>query len=412
MGDALDELMSGFRAPNPARTGVRMLPQQHPNVAPPAPALGAKPLYGGAGSLLPSTSSRQPHVFGGGAQAPSVAGMPSARARPRSREPGLAAVGVGAPPPAWRPYGVPASTLEHAARPGAVDAAARAPPAAQGRAGATVPAAAEPAPRVPAHGYAAEQNARFRSYMEDDHAVVDAFAGRDDCLFAAVYDGHGGRLAVDFAVSHLHSALAAELRASRHGDVPGCLARAFLRTDRMLLQAGAYHCGSTAACVVFERDGLGRTSLHAANAGDTRIVLLGAAGAPPRCLSVDHLPATNAAEVARVEQAGGRVMNNRVGGSLAVSRALGDHALKGEGGGVTAEPHCVSHPLTAADRFALLATDGVWDVVTLEQAHALVLQHVEAESLADVAKKVVEAAVKGGSRDNISALVLDLRGLA
>ena len=39
--------------------------------------------------------------------------------------------------------------------------------------------------------------------------------------------------------------------------------------------------------------------------GDTRVVLLGGAATPPRCLSVDHLPTTNAAEVARVEAAGG-----------------------------------------------------------------------------------------------------------
>ena len=30
-------------------------------------------------------------------------------------------------------------------------------------------------------------------------------------------------------------------------------------------------------------------------------------------------------------QAGGVVMRNRVGGQLAISRALGDHALKGDG---------------------------------------------------------------------------------
>ena len=47
------------------------------------------------------------------------------------------------------------------------------------------------------------------------------------------------------------------------------------------------------------------------------------------------------AQVRRVQSVGGHVMNNRVGGSLAVTRAFGDHALKGAaGGGVTAEPYC------------------------------------------------------------------------
>ena len=282
---------------------------------------------------------------------------------------------------------------------------------------AAAPVAAPPpsaAKRVPTHGYAAEQNGRFRSYMEDDHVVAEAYCGREDCLFAAVYDGHGGRLAVDFAVAHLHSALAAELRASRHGDPLGCLSRAFVRTDRMLVQAGAYHCGSTAGVVLFERDPHGRPALHAANVGDTRVVVYGGSGRDPLCLSVDHLPGTNAAEVERIQRAGGRVMNNRVGGSLAVSRALGDHALKGEGGGVSAEPHTASRVLTADDRFVLLASDGVWDVLTVQQAHELVLQGADAEGLpmADVAMRVVQAALKGGSRDNISCLILDVRGIA
>ena len=101
--------------------------------------------------------------------------------------------------------------------------------------------------------------------MEDDRAVVEGFGGRADRLFAAVYDGHGGRLAVDFITTHLHEVLAAELRASRDTDMQGCLSRAFLKTDRMLLQAGTFRVGSTAACCVFERDdALGRALLHTA----------------------------------------------------------------------------------------------------------------------------------------------------
>ena len=139
--------------------------------------------------------------------------------------------------------------------------------------------------------------------------------------------------------------------------------------------------------------------------GDTRVVPLGGAASPPRCLSVDHLPTTNPAEVARFEAAGGRVIGGRVGG-LAVSRALGDHALKDMG--VTAVPECTTQSLTGDDRYVLLASDGVWDVLSLEDAHALVLQH-EAEPLAEIAQRLVQAAVQKGSRDNVSAMLLDVR---
>ena len=158
------------------------------------------------------------------------------------------------------------STAQAAAAP------SHAPPAAASQVGipahgyAAAPSHAPPAaPGIPAHGYAAEQNTRFREYMEDDRTVVEGFGGRADRLFAAVYDGHGGRLAVDFITARLHEVLAAELRASRDTDMQGCLSRAFLKTDRMLLQAGAFRVGSTAACCVFERDvALGRALLHTA----------------------------------------------------------------------------------------------------------------------------------------------------
>lgn len=40
--------------------------------------------------------------------------------------------------------------------------------------------------------------------MEDDHIMLDEFAGDSSQAFFGVYDGHGGREAVDFVVRSLH----------------------------------------------------------------------------------------------------------------------------------------------------------------------------------------------------------------
>ena len=111
-----------------------------------------------------------------------------------------------------------------------------------------------------------------------------------------------------------------------------------------------------------------------------------------------------------MHEAGGHIVANRVGGTLAVTRALGDHSLKGKGagGGVTAEPHCVTHTCGPTDRFVVLASDGVWDVLSDADAHKLVLQHAHL-STPELAAKLVQAALAGMSRDNISALVIRLR---
>jgi len=264
------------------------------------------------------------------------------------------------------------------------------------------------------HGFAADQNVRYRDYMEDDHTVVTNIATVPNSLFAGLYDGHGGRKVVDFVKAQLHIVIERELRAGVSPlDAPlDALHRAFVKVDRMLLQFGTMTCGSTAAvclCLPSARSiaGAPGMELHVANVGDTRAILIGTSPhRSARRLSVDHV-ATDPNEMARVVRSGGRVVNRRVGGSLAVSRAFGDHILKGEGGGVTAEPQCISHTLTGDERYLLMASDGVWDVMSDDDAQSLVLQHAESTPNA-ICALVVQSALAKGSRDNLSALLIQL----
>ena len=255
------------------------------------------------------------------------------------------------------------------------------------------------------HGYACDPNSSWREYMEDDYAVVEDFADRRGSLYCGLYDGHGGRLAVDFVAKNLHGSIERELRSGPAGDAPlEAMRRGFLKCDRQLLQCGAMQVGTTVAvCLCLPGPG-GQIELHAANAGDSRIVLI-SEHAPTR-LSVDHV-ATDPVEVRRVQELGGRVVNQRVGSVLAVTRALGDHALK-SGSGLTADPHCVAHTCAVADRFVLLASVGLWDVLSDGDAHRIVLQHAHLAP-SEIAAKLVQAALDGGTRDNVSALVLRLR---
>ena len=152
------------------------------------------------------------------------------------------------------------------------------------------------------------------------------------------------------------------------GEAPlDAVKRAFLKVDRMLLQLGAIQVGTTAAvCLCLRSEGdASAIQLHLANVGDTRAVLV-SEGAPAKRLTVDHV-ALDPNEARRVHQAGGHVTNNRVGGILAITRALGDHTLKGDSGGVTAEPYCFVHTVDDHDRFVVMASDGVWEFVSNEQ---------------------------------------------
>lgn len=54
-------------------------------------------------------------------------------------------------------------------------------------------------------------------------------------------------------------------------------------------------------------------------------------------------------------------MEDRVCGSLAITRAFGDYALKRDG--VIAKPYIKKHLIRPTDKFLVMASDGVWDVL-------------------------------------------------
>lgn len=56
----------------------------------------------------------------------------------------------------------------------------------------------------------------------------------------------------------------------------------------------------------------------------------------------------------------------RVGGVLAVTRAFGDHALRDSG--LIAVPHVIKYTLKPFDKFLIIASDGIWDELSDQDA--------------------------------------------
>ena len=94
----------------------------------------------------------------------------------------------------------------------------------------------------------------------------------------------------------------------------------------------------------------------------------------------------------------------RVLGVLAVSRALGDRHLKPF---VTAEPEVVEVERHADDLAIVMATDGVWDVLSNNEVAACVAASPSAQ---EAANQVVDMAYARGSADNITVIVITLTG--
>jgi protein phosphatase 2C family protein 2/3 len=117
------------------------------------------------------------------------------------------------------------------------------------------------------------------------------------------------------------------------------------------------------------------STLYAINAGDSRSVASIASRA--LALSVDHKPGDEK-ERERIEKAGGFVEFNRVNGNLALSRALGDFAFKGndklpaEEQIVSGCPEVVVENVDDEWEFVLLACDGIWDVLGNQESDPII----------------------------------------
>ncbi|KAH9687109.1 glutathione S-transferase L3 [Citrus sinensis] len=93
---------------------------------------------------------------------------------------------------------------------------------------------------------------------------------------------------------------------------------------------------------------------------------------------------------------------------LAISRALGDYCVKDYG--LISVLHVTQRNITTRDQFVILASDGVWDVISNQEAVEIVSSVVDREK---AAKRLVECAVRawkykkrGIAMDDISAICL------
>lgn len=95
----------------------------------------------------------------------------------------------------------------------------------------------------------------------------------------------------------------------------------------------------------------------------------------------------------------------RVQDCLAVSRAFGDGSLKRW---VISEPEIRRLTLTAGCEFLVIASDGLWNKVSNQEAVDVVSRSNASNSMV-CCKELVDMAGGRGSRDDITVMVVDLK---
>ncbi|KAJ0780414.1 putative protein-serine/threonine phosphatase [Helianthus annuus] len=280
-----------------------------------------------------------------------------------------------------------------------------------------------------------------RRDMEDAVAVHPSFIDTDDhqtsnTHYFGVFDGHGCSHVARMCKNRLHVLVREELNKNEWKKT---MEESFCRMDEEAMlwneqvTKGVCRCelhgpesygvGSTAVVAVVTPD-----KIIVANCGDSRAVLCRKGKAVP--LSNDHKP-DRPDELKRIEDAGGRVLywdGARVSGVLAMSRAIGDNYLKPY---VTCEPEVTITERTIEDDCLILASDGLWDVVSNDTACGVarmclkgkrpsaemksppVIDESEYQNCdltcSNASLLLTKLALARRSADNVSVVVIDLR---
>ncbi|EGI60643.1 PPM1B phosphatase, partial [Pseudoatta argentina] len=251
----------------------------------------------------------------------------------------------------------------------------------------------------------------WRMEMEDAHRAIPCLdGGLSDWSYFAVFDGHAGALVSAHSAEHLLECIM-QTQEFKAEDVIKGIHSGFLRLDDEMrdlpaMSAGMDKSGSTAVCAF-----ISPKNIYIANCGDSRAVLC--RSGTPVFSTRDHKPVLPA-EKERIQNAGGSVMIQRVNGSLAVSRALGDYEyknLKDRGPCeqlVSPEPEIFMLDRDDEhDEFLVLACDGIWDVMNNEDLCTFIRSRLQiTDDLETVTNLVVDTCLYKGSRDNMSIVLV------
>ncbi|XP_063684624.1 protein phosphatase 1B-like isoform X2 [Bolinopsis microptera] len=262
----------------------------------------------------------------------------------------------------------------------------------------------------------------WRMTMEDAHTTVPNVPGLDSSSFFGVYDGHCGHTIAKYSSENLlneflkHSDLAEVVNSDNNDKVDPAVLSKVMEEGFVILddymrtippwKNGEDQSGTTAVCAFITK-----TDIICANCGDSRAIF--SRSGDLKLVTRDHKP-YNDDERRRIEKAGGSVMMQRVNGSLAVSRALGDYEYKSTQNMPSIEQQVSPQPEIFNcerdydnDEFLVIACDGIWDVMSNQQVLEFVHKELTIrEDRGQICDNLIEECFQRGSRDNMSVVLV------
>lgn len=245
----------------------------------------------------------------------------------------------------------------------------------------------------------------YRNTMEDAHVLQ---TGPDRMIFG-IFDGHSNDKCSNYISEHLPRKINMAPQPLTDAAIEGLC----ISCDEQFLE-DVGDGGTTATFVIVDPGEAPKTfNLTICNIGDSRTLI--ARDGSILFATQDHKP-QNPQERDRIERCGGTVRMNRVDGDLAVSRAFGDFVFKRwrddlRNQKVIAVPDITRMTVNEGD-IMIIACDGVFEGnFSNDEVVSFVYSQLPAPQgdLAVVAGRVCDQAVRRGSKDNVSCLLVQFK---
>ncbi|EAS02734.4 protein phosphatase 2C containing protein (macronuclear) [Tetrahymena thermophila SB210] len=252
-----------------------------------------------------------------------------------------------------------------------------------------------------------------RPQMEDRYcALLQQKQNQFKESFFGVFDGHKNYEISNFLKNNLYQSI--QTQNSYEQNIKESIIQASLMLDKEIqemIKVRNLKGGSTALCALIRNK-----TINLLNVGDSIAAIVSYDGI--RQINEQHRP-SNPKEQEILIQKGAVLLErsgvSRINGELAISRSFGDNEFKEF---ITSMPDVYSFDIQSNDQYLLLATDGFWDVINLEEANYFIKQweveKQDRENIDNLSSFLINQActkITNFKKDNMTVLVVDLQYL-
>lgn len=250
-----------------------------------------------------------------------------------------------------------------------------------------------------------------RESNEDRHNIILNINQLNDKILPinllSIFDGHGGTYVSEYLKKNLplyycHPKLKLPFLKDYHEEVFRKL------QENIIKNKNGYTSGSTCLLnIMYKHEN--ELHMNIVNLGDCRLVIVYKDGSFKQ-VTIDHKP-DDKIEKDRIKKMGGKIYKDSEGtyriGDLSLSRAFGD---EDNAPYISQIPDVYYKKITPQTKYVVMACDGLWDVINNKDLYKLLEESNNKNNKnINLAVDLAEYALKKGSGDNVSVIVLHLQ---